>query len=291
MTMTPRGKAFEYALAKHLSRVLDVPIMDGTSTQTANEFYDIHGMGMDRAAAEAVMFLDAYDSNLRNAVSISIQRDARGQMGDPRDVVVKLKAGEIGISAKNNHRALKHPRLSSRIDFGSKWADYPVSQDYWRAIRPTFSNLAQLREEGKRFRDIVDKETAVYLPVLTAFEDEFRRLYQSFGGLFIQRTFRFMVGKYDYYKIVRERGHVCVESYNINGSLKWGPTWQIPTAIDFIRRKPNSRHTLIVGFTGGWQMSFRLHNAESKITPSLKFDVNFEAMPVAVTSNRIPLSN
>ena len=290
--MTARGKAFEYALAKHLSQVLDVPIVQSDSTATANEFYDMYGVSdMDDAAAEAVMFLNAYDKHLREAVTIHIQGDARGQDGDPRDVIVRLKSGEIGISAKNHHRALKHPRLSRTIDFGSRWADYPVSREYWRAVRPIFDHMADLRDQKVRFKDLGDKETGIYLPVLTAFEDEFRRLYQAFGALFIQRVFRFMVGRYDFYKVVKERGHVNVASYNINGSLEWGPRWQIPTGLDFIRRKPNSRHTLIVGFTGGWQMSFRLHSARSIVEPSLKFDVNFEATPVTVTSNQIPVSN
>lgn len=32
----------------------------------------------------------------------------------------------------------------------------------------------------------------------------------------------------------------------------------------------------------GWQLSFRIHNASSKVEPSLKFDVQFIGMPVSI---------
>lgn len=32
----------------------------------------------------------------------------------------------------------------------------------------------------------------------------------------------------------------------------------------------------------GWQLSFRIHSASTKVEPSLKFDVQFISMPVSV---------
>jgi hypothetical protein len=32
----------------------------------------------------------------------------------------------------------------------------------------------------------------------------------------------------------------------------------------------------------GWQLSFRIHNASTKVEPSLKFDVQFIGMPTSV---------
>ena len=32
----------------------------------------------------------------------------------------------------------------------------------------------------------------------------------------------------------------------------------------------------------GWQLSFRIHNASTKVEPSLKFDVQFIGMPVSI---------
>ncbi len=147
-----------------------------------------------------------------------------------------------------------------------------------------------MRDEGRYFRDIPNKDGMFYLPILTAFEDEFKRLCQSPGPRFIKRVFQYLVGRHDFYKIVRQRDHVSVQSYNIKGSLQWGRRWRIPRGVDLIHSKEDSTDTLVVNFTGGWQMSFRLHNASSRVEPSLKFDIQFDALPVSVGSNQIPLA-
>ena len=291
MTMTDYGKAFEYALALQLSKVTETPIsQDGAYSVTRGAY---RGLGaeseaMDKSAAEAVLFLQAYDKRFDDAISVHIQSDRHGKQGDVRDVVLEIFGGEIGLSAKNNHRAVKHSRLSSTIDFGARWADYPVSSHYWKQVRPIFGLLADLQEQGELFRNIPNKEASIYLPVLTAFEDEFVRLCQSFGSLFIKRVFQYLVGRHDFYKVVRERDTVSIESYNINGTLGWGRRWRIPEEVEQVKRKQGSNNTLLVTFAGGWQMSFRIHNARSKVEPSLKFDIQFVAMPTSVGSNQIP---
>lgn len=37
-----------------------------------------------------------------------------------------------------------------------------------------------------------------------------------------------------------------------------------------------------MSFDNGWQFSFRIHNAEKFVLPSLKFDVQIAGMPVDV---------
>jgi len=53
---------------------------------------------------------------------LEIVSDLQGQSGDVRDVLAirSLQKWEIGVSAKNNHRAVKHSRLSNDINFGEK---------------------------------------------------------------------------------------------------------------------------------------------------------------------------
>ena len=288
MTQTGRGKAFEYALAQQLSIVTQTPIRDDEGLDNARGYYDLHGVeGMDRAAGEAILFLQAMDGQFDNAVSIQIQTDRRGQAGDTRDVVVHYFGGEIGLSAKNNHSAVKHSRLSSTIDFGRRWADYPVSSAYWKRVRPIFLHLSTLRQQGALFEDLPNKEAGIYLPVLTAFEDEFRRLSQDFGARFIGRVFQYIVGRQDFYKVVRQKDFVSIQSFNLNGSLEWGTRWHIPQGIAQIQRKPGSMSTLLVTFAGGWQLSFRIHNASKRVEPSLKFDIQFVALPVTVANHQI----
>ena len=127
------------------------------------------------------------------------------------------------------------------------------------------------------------------VPILTAFEDEFRRLCQSYGARFIGRVFQYLVGTEDFYKVVRQRDHVSIQSFNLNGSLHWDSRWNIPQGIAQIQRQQRSMNTLLVTFTGGWQLSFNLHNASSRVEPSLKFDIQFVALPVTVANHQIPL--
>ena len=72
----------------------------------------------------------------KDILQLEIISDAQGQSGDVRDVLAirLLQKWEIGISAKNNHRAVKHSRLSSNIDFGGKWLGIPCSSQYFDEI-------------------------------------------------------------------------------------------------------------------------------------------------------------
>jgi len=55
-----------------------------------------------------------------------------------------------------------------------------------------------------------------------------------FSIIFVKRMFQYLLGRYDFYKVVKEDSHVAIQSFNINGSLKWGKKWKIPDRIDTI---------------------------------------------------------
>lgn len=289
------GKAFEYQVAVEFSNYLNKPFLDSRAKEVAKKAYfsqlQEEQDKLRQAANRAVDFLCCHDSYFSKAMLIKLQIDKEGIVGDVRDVVVGLSNGEqIGISAKNRHEAIKHSRLSGRIDFGKKWADCPCSSEYMRRIKPIFNDLRKKSGRGILFRDIPDKVNRYYLPVLIAFEDELRNLCEEYGRHFVVHMFQYLLGKYDFYKVVKENGHVSIHSYNINGSLGWGHKWKIPTRIDNIKRKRGSSSTLLILFNDGWQISFRLHNARSKVEPSLKFDIQFVAMPPSVNRHIIQIN-
>ena len=292
LTQTESGKAFEYQIAIELALYLDKPFSESTAKEVAKKAYLAHSqeeqVKIQKAANEAVVFLCCHDDRFNKAVSITLQDDKEGMKGDVRDVVVKLSDGEeIGISAKNRHEGVKASRLSDKIDFGKEWADYPCSADYMKKIKPIFEDLRQKGKEGVLFRDIPDKANRYYLSVLTAFEDELRRLTEDYGQRFVSRMFQYLLGKHDFYKVIKENGHVAIHSFNMTGGLKWGSKWKIPDRIDSITRKRGSQNTLIVSFAGGWQLSFRIHNASERAEPSLKFDIQFTGMPPSVNRHVI----
>ena len=291
-TQTESGKAFEYALAYALAAFLDKPFTDSNAKTIAHNAYLLHSETeqdkMDKAASEAVVFLCAHDERFGDTISVSLQDDKQGMIGDVRDVIAHLDDGkEIGISAKNRHDAVKHSRLSDLIDFGKEWTDYPYSNGYMKRVKPVFEDLRQKRADGVLFRDIPDKENRYYLPILTAFEDELRNLCENYGQRFVMRLFQYLLGIKDFYKVIKENGHVAILSCNINGELIWGKEWKVPDRVESITRKRGSVNTITVSFMGGWQLSFRLHNASSRAEPSLKFDIRFIGLPASVARHEI----
>ncbi len=295
MNQSAIGKAFEYALAISIADATQGSISESPAAQAAQDYYEAekNSDDMRKAADEAVMFLLSFDRHLEKTTQIVIQPDSAGKNGDVRDVIAKSGATEIGFSAKNNHDAIKHQRLSRHIDFGKEWAEYPVSSNYWSAVTPVFDQLEKMRKKGLLFKDIQNKDQLIYDPILKAFENEMRRLCKNYGERFIPGMFSYLVGKHDFYKIIRDirKKHVVVHPYNINGTLGYGQKWIIPKIVEQIRRKPDSLNTTLITFAGGWQISFRLHNARSMVEPSLKFDVKFLSVPIYTTVFHIPLSN
>ncbi len=75
--------------------------------------------------AFAVNFLIDLEPRLYNSLNatdileLEIMADSAGQEGDVRDILTirAVQKWEIGVSAKNNHKAVKHSRLSKNIDF------------------------------------------------------------------------------------------------------------------------------------------------------------------------------
>lgn len=290
---TKNGKAFEYAVAHSLSKIISVPIVQNPAFKNAQTAYVAVGEKLDlinEAAEEACELLVAYDQQFKHAQSIYLQADSQGVGGDVRDIVITLpRAGEIGLSVKHNHHAVKHPRLSDKIDFGEKWAGLPCSPGYFENIQPVFQALRQKKEQGILFNQLVGKNTQIILPVLELFKDEFELLYQKHGTKFISSCFRYWVGQHDFYKIIKENKIVGIQPFNLNGKLL-GARLKIPEKMEDIKRKQNSLNTLLLTLNGGWQISFRLHSASLMVEPSLKFDIQFVGVPQSLTKHPIPLN-
>lgn len=287
MKQTCNGKAFEYALLMAFSEIIQLVIKENSSLKVAKNCYEEleskHRNILKRASLEAALFLQAHDTKISSAHSVLLQKDSIGINEDARDIVIETQSNSIGISAKYNHTAIKHSRLSDTIDFGEKWSGYPCSEKYFKTISSVFDELRDMQEKGILFRDVKDKDIRIYLPVLNAFENELKRLCESFGDLFVKRLFLYLLGCHDFYKIMlktRSRMNtVAIQSVNIEGTLGYGIKWKIPDKIHVINRKNKSSNTIEVIFNEGWSISFRLHNARSEVKSSLKFDIQFIGIP------------
>ena len=226
---------------------------------------------------------------------LEFQKDDAGIKGDVRDIVIKRQNinWEIGLSIKHNHDAVKHSRLSYKLDFGLEWFEKPCSKDYWQNIKPIFDYLQESKRTKKKWKEIQDKESTVYLPLLNAFIDEIKRSYISDKSL-ARKLIEYLIGKYDYYKIISQdkENLTIIETFNVHRTLNKRsklqvsaitvPVVDLPSELIDIRLKTGSKNTVEMYLNNGWQLSFRIHNASTYVEPSLKFDVKFIGMPSSI---------
>jgi len=315
-TQTINGKAFEYALLneflERLKVATSVTVIENEPFKTALKcfvsFDEKEQSHYKLVASFAVNFLLDIEPRLANGINendvlqLEIVADKAGQTGDVRDVLAirSLQKWEIGISAKNNHRAVKHSRLSNDIDFGQKWLGIPCSVDYFEEINPIFGNLAKLRATSKatqKWDTLGDYHSSVYVPVLDAFKTELLKLDKENPGILAERLVEYLIGNQDFYKIIKGKNKVEIQAYNLHGTLNLPfenikpkakiQRLKLPNRLIEVVYQDNSQTTLLVTLNEGWQISFRIHNASSRIEPSLKFDINLVSAPHSLFSNQL----
>jgi len=316
-SQTINGKAFEYSLLieffDRLKNITAVTITKNKPYQTAKgyfESFDEHEQSKFRiSASAAINFLIDIEPRLSNAINekdtlqLEIVGDQEGQAGDVRDVLTirSKQKWQIGISAKNNHRAVKHSRLSMKIDFGDKWLSHPCSNLYFEAIKPIFDFLQELKSKDKstKWTSIENMHSVVYVPILEAFRNELLRLDNENPTTVAENLVKYLIGTEDYYKVIKGKRKIEIQAYNIHGSLnqsfkKKSPKAKIqklklPSRLIEVVFKKDSKTTLLVSLDEGWQISFRIHNASSRVEPSLKFDINLVSAPHTLFTQHVLL--
>ncbi|UOR61646.1 HaeIII family restriction endonuclease [Helicobacter pylori] len=229
----------------------------------------------------------------QNEITLSLQKDKLGEIGDIRDILIYFDRFCIGLSIKHNHDAVKHSRLSKDLDFGKKWLGVGVSQNYKDTIKPLFERLENAKKEGMLWRDFPNKEQEIYAPLLQAFKKEILRIDGNKKNKVPQKMVEYLLGKYDFYKaILLEREQKTkLEAYHFNNTLNRSvknkpkriiPLSKLPTRMIYFDFKPKSFNTLELVLDEGWSFSLRIHNASSRVEPSLKFDIKLLSKPESV---------
>ncbi len=302
-----QGRAFEYAciikLKQRIHEFRPVEIDDG-SVMAAKRAWDTQSSDEQNTLLRASdAFIDTlfsaeplileHDNN--DIVVLSINKDSDAESGDVRDIVITRESIDwnIGLSMKHNHFAAKHSRLSSTIDFGSKWYNLPCADSYWNVVNPIFANLRVLRGKGIAWYELSDKEDAVYQPIIDAFIRELNRAYNS-DSTITARLISYLLGTYDFYKVVAiDKDQITeFQSFNLRGELNKNsrktkatlliPRADLPTEIVSLRFKHGSKNTAELYLNNGWSLSFRIHNASTIVEPSLKFDIQFLGVPANI---------
>lgn len=314
-SQTIMGKAFEYAclnsLYEYLTDNQHIEIEDTAALRVAKEFYDSSKRKvrdkMDSAADAAVRVILRLEPQLEHPqknspLILSIQEDAKGISGDVRDVLCirRQNEWEIGLSCKHNHTAVKHSRLSSSIDFGQQWFGVPCSKKYFKTIDPLFDELRLLRSQNTLWRDVINKEERFYIPLLQAFIAELKRLDENNPGEIPSKLLRYLLGTNDFYKVMTDtrKEVTTLQTFNLFGTLNKSSgsvksqtkikQLIMPDRFFDISFKPSSQNTVIVSCDQGWGVSLRIHNASSRVEPSLKFDVKLIGVPPTLYTHHEP---
>lgn len=233
--------------------------------------------------------------NSDDVLTLHIQTDNEGKEGDVRDIVIARQdvKWEIGLSLKHNHFAVKHSRLAKGLDFGKKWFGIECSESYWNDIKPIFDYLSQQKAENKSWKELPSKDKTVYVPLLQAFMNELKRS-NSLDSSVPKKMVEYLLGEFDFYKVISidSKRITRIQSYNMHGQLNCSskkikprihiPLVCLPTRIVNLEFKPNSTNTVELYMDGGWQFSFRIHNASTKVETSLKFDIQIVGMPTTI---------
>ena len=279
------GKAFEFALAneyyKKLSSMgLNVELIEDSSLQVDKGFY--------------------------NEFPLEEQKRFNSAAIGTIDTMLKIEPGltspsskwEMGFSAKNNNEAVKHSRLSEVLDFGQQWLGVHCSQEYWNDIKPIFKYIDDKIAENKNaeWKDLgTDKDELIYKPVLSAFRKELLKINKENNSI-PAKLISYLIGNKPFYKIIKNDSAnlVVVKAFNIGGKLNKSVNGvksrykvekiNLPTRIVEFEFKKDSTTTLVMILDGGWSVSFRLHNAETKLVHSLKFDVQLTGNPPVLFS-------
>lgn len=278
----------------------------------------------NRAARVAAMYLRSVEpiltSNKKVFGVLRAMPDTAGKKGDVRDIDLAIYEDEehkkllsdIGISCKNNHEAVKHPRITEDADFVKAWTGnhYHCSKEFIDEMDKILCKIDEYSEKYKNWSSVDDKMETIYFPIINLFVREIKRLSivkeddneekHANAKKFTQLFFEYMFGTQDFYKFIKEDSARATKvfPYNMHGSLmrpfngnknkQAVQTITMPEEIVEVRIKPNSKTTIEIYFDQ-WIITMRLHNADTKITrTSLKFDVQIKAQPRKVMGTIIP---
>ena len=302
-----QGRAYEYAWIKTLyealvklrkTRIVENSSLDANKKawgKMPDHIQEMYLISADAATENILEFEPMMTENDPDELTLEFQKDGEGIKGDVRDIVIRRDniEWEVGLSVKHNHDAAKHSRLSHRLDFGKEWFDIPCSQEYWDAVTPIFDRLKEEKANGAKWSELSDKNEAIYIPLLQAFIDEVNRSYAKDKSIPV-KMMEYLIGVKDYYKVISKDSNrlTLIETFNVHNTLNKPskvkvsainiPVVELPTKMYALEFKENSENTVEMTLNNGWALSFRIHNASTRVEPSLKFDIQFLGRPMEV---------
>jgi hypothetical protein len=299
---TINGKAYEYACILVLKKLIDghrpFEIIENQSLTIARDRYffldkrEQENMIISaRAGINVILELEPRIlSESNDLLTLQLQSDDNGKKGDVRDVLIIRKKldWQIGISVKHNHNALRHSRLSESLDFGEQWLNMPCSAIYFETIKPIFALLNKYKKLNYNWAELENKTEEIYVPLLKAFISELKMKFNINQKETAENITKYLFGIKDFYKLIsndnRKTTRLIACNYGcLNADLldknNAIPLIVLPDELVRLEFKRDSKTTVELIMNNGWQISFRIHNASTKVEKSLKFDVQLIGMP------------
>lgn len=310
---TVNGKAFEFACLLVIRRQALAAGKEVVLNDAADQFRTAYNAlkSLDPKTKERYML--AAKSGVKTIVGLEprllsgdstlyleIAADSAGANGDVRDVVCVRAHDydgrwEIGLSCKHNHAALKHPRITEDMDFGTDWIGTRCSTEFFATMRQILQPLGKAGANRVEWSQIEDKFPAYYIPILEAYLNEIKRMCAADPGT-PKKLLEYFFGRNDFYKVIMDEGRKTtqVEGFNMSGTLNRNykqirpvtsvPRITYPTRLIEAVRKSDT--TINLTFDGGWAVSMRLHNKDRIAKPtSLAWDVNLIGLPPKIYVN------
>lgn len=259
-----------------------------------------------RSGIKTIAGLEPRLLNGEGKLYLEIAADSSGVGGDVRDIVCIRGDDydgrwEIGLSCKHNHEALKHPRITEGMDFGADWMGASCSKAFFSKMESIMQPLTKNTGKEVLWSQIHDKSESFYIPILEAYLEEIRLICNENPNA-SKKLLEYFFGNHDFYKVIMDESRKAtrVEGFNMFGTLNKSykqlkPIVNVskvvyPTRLIAAERKQEkgvlSATTIILTCDGGWAVSMRLHNKDSraKLT-SLAWDVQLVGHPPRIYSN------
>jgi len=301
---TENGRAFEWAVGMALKEQTGFEIELNQFAVNAREAFSGIPIKKQKTFASAAKVAVTHILNKESQFLIPgtdgvirFNTEKAGTEGDVRDLLLTVNQKTLGISCKNNHKALKHSRLSASLNFIKKWGidSSGCSESYMSQMRVLFGELRKIKKDSNGtflWDNLENKAERFYWPILDAWANELKRICEISSekqAVLCREIISYIVGRYDFYKVVCEgTKKVNIQAWNFNNTLATKRT-KYPDCINAINNKNGGQYSKTLVFNHGYSINFRIHNASSRVEPSLKFDINAIGLPTEVYQQTLDL--
>ena len=238
------------------------------------------------AAAEKFLLLEPAYADADNAETIAFSFDPPEYPAV--DLLMMSTIGwRIAFTADRFFK-MGHIRIGAgeELDFGKKWFDSPVSEEYRSEIERLMLPLKETEGEKweKLFSGREDKFTNLYRPVTECFLNELENKLNTVPSA-PQMLIKYYFGNIDYYRVslAPKENKVSIQAFNPYGTLNRSlcPDMKFPSKVIDAGRAESSSGVLSdniirIVLDEGWVVKMRIHHSSSKIVPRLTVDVTLD---------------